>query len=462
MIDATLAATPPKPDLKIQLKQGGKSDKGTVGDDKASFRNALNERLIERHPAGERKAGDGAEDLPLADTDLPPDTAPVADTTSQPAAPVKKPLILIAAARQRETVATDDSVRNADKPDTNRGLEREMVAREIGLGKKEADVSGDESDVDVQAQDVDTPAESKHVKRAHGERKTEEPADLPAAETVTDAPAKDALGLLKETAPASPNTAHRSADGSRNAEADQEPDANPEARGSSYRVSRTDGRGQSVDVETAVDKAGVKDAMPKAGSVENVLVVDQRRFLAPALDNTRTIVGGIAGDSEWAQALQPGQSLANAAAQAGSGKVVNMLKLQLHPIELGLVTATLRLSGDELSVELKVDTGVAYRNLKEDQARIVEALKAHGFAVDQVNISFGAERSEGQGANAQNGQSSNFAQQQQQARDGGQDAPTARSRQRNQREGYDNGAATIDETSGNGSAGTRRPGHVYL
>ena len=58
----------------------------------------------------------------------------------------------------------------------------------------------------------------------------------------------------------------------------------------------------------------------------------------------------------------------------------------MHPIDLGMVTATLRLKDDELHVEIKVETGDAFRQLSDDQSAMVKALRAQGFAVDQVNI----------------------------------------------------------------------------
>lgn len=39
--------------------------------------------------------------------------------------------------------------------------------------------------------------------------------------------------------------------------------------------------------------------------------------------------------------------------------MVNTLKIQMNPIDLGLVTATMRLAGDALNVDLKVETGAA-------------------------------------------------------------------------------------------------------
>src|SRR5690606_20282631 len=84
------------------------------------------------------------------------------------------------------------------------------------------------------------------------------------------------------------------------------------------------------------------------------------------------------------------QSSADSAAtspQAKAGKVMNTLKIQMSPVELGTVTATLRLSGDALSVHLTVENGAAYRKLSEDHSDILKTLRSQGYAVDSIQIS---------------------------------------------------------------------------
>ena len=63
-----------------------------------------------------------------------------------------------------------------------------------------------------------------------------------------------------------------------------------------------------------------------------------------------------------------------------------MLKIELHPAELGMVTASLRLSGEQLSIELKPETHDAYRRLSTDSEAIVKSLRGLGFEVDKVTI----------------------------------------------------------------------------
>ncbi|EJZ22588.1 flagellar hook-length control protein FliK, partial [Rhizobium sp. Pop5] len=156
------------------------------------------------------------------------------------------------------------------------------------------------------------------------------------------------------------------------------------ADGKTFRISRADGRGVSMDVHIGADEAGPKDGSKKA-DVENVSVLESRRYIGLAQNsNSAAVTAALAGDSEWARAMEPSSALSNAAEWTSAGKVVNTLKIQMNPIDLGLVTATMRLSGDALNVDLKVETGAAYRQLKEDHGKILEALRSQGYAIDSV------------------------------------------------------------------------------
>ncbi len=50
----------------------------------------------------------------------------------------------------------------------------------------------------------------------------------------------------------------------------------------------------------------------------------------------------------------------------------------------------MRLSGDALNVDLKVETGAAYRQLKEDHGKILEALRSQGYTDRQRDNQHGA------------------------------------------------------------------------
>lgn len=166
-----------------------------------------------------------------------------------------------------------------------------------------------------------------------------------------------------------------------------------------FRFARSDGKAQAVsmNVGSDVDKMAIKNDIPVVGAkAETVTVVEARRYLglAPS-SNAAAVTSQIVSNPEWAKTLQPADVGATSSAQASTGKVLNTLKIQMHPIDLGTVTATLRLKEDELHVELKVETGGAFRQLSDDQNDIVKSLRSQGFAVDQVNIVFNAPDSSG-------------------------------------------------------------------
>ncbi len=172
-----------------------------------------------------------------------------------------------------------------------------------------------------------------------------------------------------------------------------------------FRFARADGTGQAVSMNISKDGERVVENGGSSGAAraETVTVLEARRYLGVAMNaNSASAASAIAGDGEWARALQS-SSLTQPETWNQAGKVLNTLKIQMHPIELGTVTATLRLKDEELHVELKVETGEAFRQLRDDQSEMVKALRAQGFAVDQVNVTFngGSDASSGGGSQAQ-------------------------------------------------------------
>lgn len=233
------------------------------------------------------------------------------------------------------------------------------------------------------------------------------------------------------------------------------------ADGRTFRISRADGRGESMDVHIGADQAGPKDASKKA-DVENVSVLESRRYIGLAQNsNSAAVTAALSGDSEWARAMAPSSALSNAAEWTSTGKVVNTLKIQMNPIDLGLVTATMRLSGDALNVDLKVETGAAYRQMKEDHGKILEALRSQGYAIDNVTISMApVERSDTGNQASSQGQTS----QQSLAQQGQGGEARERHNQTGQRtDGGFNGAGEtgVEDASAGGSGGNRTGG-VYL
>ena len=230
--------------------------------------------------------------------------------------------------------------------------------------------------------------------------------------------------------------------------------------GKTFRLSRADGRGESMDIHIGNDGDGAEGVKTK-GDMENVTVLESRRYLGLA-QNSTSVTAAIAGDKDWAQAMQPSSALSNAAEWTSTGKVVNTLKIQMTPIDLGLVTATMRLSGDTLNVDLKVETGSAYRQLKEDHGKILEALRSQGFAVDNITISMAPVEKPDAG-NQANAQSQSGQQQSLQQGQGGE----ARERQSQGAQRGNGGFNDAGETGGveDAASGTARSGvsgGVYL
>lgn len=172
-----------------------------------------------------------------------------------------------------------------------------------------------------------------------------------------------------------------------------------------FRFARADGKGQALTMSLSKEGEAAFEGVRSQASakVENVTVLEARRYLGISMNpNTSAVTDAIAGEA-GTPSLQPSAALSQPGAWTQAGKTLNTLKIQLHPIELGLVTATLRLKDDELQVELKVETGEAFRQLRDDQSEMVKALRAQGFAVDQINIVFnsGGDTSSGGGSQTQ-------------------------------------------------------------
>lgn len=109
--------------------------------------------------------------------------------------------------------------------------------------------------------------------------------------------------------------------------------------------------------------------------------------VAPQPGATATsLVAALDADSSFRAAAADPAS----APQTGDGPrangVVHTLKIQLHPAELGMVAARLRIVGEQLSVELQVDSNDARNRLAADSDAMTRALRASGYEVDKVTV----------------------------------------------------------------------------
>ena len=126
---------------------------------------------------------------------------------------------------------------------------------------------------------------------------------------------------------------------------------------------------------------------PLAASAK-VSIIAEQAAPAPAAAslsaNGAAIVDAIGADSSWRAATHLSPALL--APSPNSAQPMRELKIQLHPLELGVVTVHLRTVGEQLSVELKVDNHDAYHRLNADSDAIIKSLRSLGFDIDSVSI----------------------------------------------------------------------------
>ncbi|WP_132653215.1 MULTISPECIES: flagellar hook-length control protein FliK [unclassified Rhizobium] len=479
MMDISVSGGAPGTDASASVRAGRGAGKGEAADQNGGFSDVLS------------KAGNADQDaVDTSDQHAADDSAEAAARNSRGRNP--KPLIdLDDTSIKGQVDAQPETIANASKIPVKSEKDQGKTGIAFGLGKPGAK----DQAAEIVAQAVGKPAKHTKTNELDGDTDVDAGADIEAG----DGDVADVLGLLKkdpgDAAGVLQASAHQASakiddagkkdaktEGVHGAKADMHvSDAlaavaphHDDARvpgtenaegveGKTFRISRADGRGQSMDIHIGTEEAG-SEKSAKSG-VENVSVLESRRYLGLVQNpNSATVTAALSGDSEWARAMQPSSALSNAAEWTSTGKVVNTLKIQMSPIDLGLVTATMRLSGDTLNVDLKVETGAAYRQLKEDHGKILEALRSQGYAVDNVTISMApVERADaGNQANSQ-GQSS---QQQSLAQQGQGQGGEARERQ-NQTAQQTNGG--FNGAGGNGvenastvDAGSRSSGSVYL
>lgn len=175
------------------------------------------------------------------------------------------------------------------------------------------------------------------------------------------------------------------------------------------------GKGRAEpDAEGFATARSPQDDEPTA-TTKRVTVIDEQNFPAPAsgpVSRTATsLANAIATDGGVRHTVStPALPAASAALPA------HTLKIELHPAELGMVTASLRLAGGQLSIELKPENHEAHRRLSSDTDTIVRSLRDMGLDVDKVTVlqpslaANGAARAESSGmmANPQGRDASSF------------------------------------------------------
>lgn len=252
------------------------------------------------------------------------------------------------------------------------------------------------------------------------------------------------------------------------------------AAGTATNTAATDTKTTQHSATTAADVApAVHDALEHDSelSVDTetpaVQVTENRRYIGMApSSNAVSLATAFGQDPDWSAAMNPSAKLSNEALYASTGKVVNTLKIELNPNDLGHVTATMRMVGEELNIHLTVESSKAYRQLMHDSSTMLDNLKSQGYSVDQITVSIASGSSstssdKGSDTFSNSRQSSDMGQaQQQQQQNGRQGGNTSGGltdtsdigTRISSSGGKDEGSA---QGAGSGGAGTR-PDTVYL
>jgi chemotaxis protein MotD len=227
------------------------------------------------------------------------------------------------------------------------------------------------------------------------------------------------------------------------------------------RLVSADGKGRPIDIplsKPATDGATDTDKRSNPARVDTATVIEARRYLGFSPDiNTTTLTNAIKSDTTWTEALSH-VNRAELSLEGNTVTEVNTLKLQMNPGDLGNMVASLKLKGDELTVEVRVDTIEAYRRLSADQDGIVKALQDQGFSIDSVTVQLNPTEK------AEAGSDRDLARQDQ----GKQDAQRnqADGRNDNARQGAQNSWTRNDDagisTTSDGRTDPSRAGDIYL
>jgi flagellar hook-length control protein FliK len=114
-------------------------------------------------------------------------------------------------------------------------------------------------------------------------------------------------------------------------------------------------------------------------------VAPNRTLDAGASTNTGTLIDAIAGNSLLRERL-PASSARLLSHPTSGGGVMEVLKLKLHPAELGQMEVAIRKKASAVSIQIRVDNIDAVTSLSADLGAIQAGLKSLGYQVDAVII----------------------------------------------------------------------------
>ena len=134
---------------------------------------------------------------------------------------------------------------------------------------------------------------------------------------------------------------------------------------------------ENTSVKEATDGGAAAPEAPSSRSTPPVNVLSRQDFPAPAQTTVASLTQSLAADETFAQAMSKTHPVNHS--HGGATVPAHTLKIELHPAELGAVTASLRMAGEQLSIELKVETAEAHRRLSVDSEAIVSSLRGLGY-----------------------------------------------------------------------------------
>jgi len=299
-------------------------------------------------------------------------------------------------------------------------LDGHAISATLATKGDAADETDPESKQDNTAPDARTPAQQAHLDRqlvvdarADKGHEPERQAVPPVIPTGGDTAGHDApAALATSLAPANrPAAAERFAPPARISAsatpASGEPDQSTEETGPDEAVTAKDtsrsqsfvpmGRGQQAEpirfepvtrpVADGLQQSSDKDKTTSgkdAAPAPRITIVSQQNIPAPTASTAVVLVETIAA-SDLLEPAVAKFSFDPIHASASSASAQS-LKIQLHPAELGMVTATLRFAGEQLSIELKVENQEAFRRLSSDSDIIVNSLRDLGYDIDRVTV----------------------------------------------------------------------------
>ncbi|CAN7482725.1 flagellar hook-length control protein FliK [Rhizobium sp. LjRoot254] len=458
MMDQILAGPPQSPPVQPTYRdqQSASGTGGTEGGD--SFQDYVSRANQQETPNGGRDSRHGAVEDDAAASATTDD--PSASTVATPADAVRRNVAESTESRIRLALLKQ-SQKAAVAPDAGKdGGAEKALANILDVAKRMAQKVAAEAGNAAIAQDV-AASPSEELSMLLGLAPTKETATKAVKKHDDDTEKAD----VKDETTAVPTdkkaeilllNAHENA--AATTKRDDHAHGKDEPATESVRLVSADGKGRPIDVpltKSGTDGVADTDKRSNATKFDTATVIEARRYLGFSTEtNTQTLTSAIKSDTTWTEALAH-VNRAELSLEGDTVKEVNTLKLQMNPGDLGNMVASLKLKGDELSVEVRVDTIEAYRHLSNDQGGIVKALQDQGFSIDKVSVQLNAtERTE---ANSDR----DLARQ-----DQGQKDNQASGRNENARQGNQD-SWTRDEdagisTSADSRTDSSRAGNIYL